>query len=109
MCYERIYLVGIVFPDNVLAALSPNGANVQWGKCTSGERASGSKFQIQICFSCPVASAFKLLYFSKPWGPQKNMIVQWSKGHVARKSSDEKKYQKHINSNFLGCSAAQLL
>ena len=100
MCYERIYLVGIVFPDNVLAALSANGANVQWGKCTSGERASGSKFQIQICFSCPVASALKLLYFSKPWGPQKNMIVQWSKWQMANGKWQEKVLMKRNIKNI---------
>ena len=73
MCYERIYLVGIVFPDNVLAALSANGANVQWGKCT-GERASGSKFQIQICSAASLLlQSSNYLYFSL-WGPQKAKV-----------------------------------
>ena len=61
MCYERIYLVGIVFPDNVF----------QRGQRTAGqvhrvEKEPGSKFQIQVCSTAPAQQTFCLHTFNNP-------------------------------------------
>ena len=103
MCYERIYLVCIVFPDNVLELhWDPTGPTYTGASALRGE-SLGFKIPNSNLLSCP--AALKFVYFSKLWGvgtPKSNGAkVMWH--------DDENKFQKYIYSKLLSCSAATVL
>ena len=104
MCYERIYLAGIVFPDNVQHII-PTGPTYSEASALAERESPGFKIPNSNLPSCSstAAPALKISQLFKNIGTGPKAKVHWSKVLLAQKHSDNRNF---TNKNIQICPAS---